>query len=305
MPARTPKTPKVSKIPKAPSTRKRRTIKIPRIPKSLKPRNNNPRTVLSFDVGSRNLAFCVLRQCPSDSTVIDLTEGHEESESSSSSSGNPGSSAGPLDTHIDRWEVIDIIQQAGSTAKNSKNISIENLVRYMIRTLNIFFTHENMANITDVVIEQQLRKGPKNVALSYTLMSYFLVKFAHLDNKVHLISAKQKFRIIEYTIPDVVKAEVAGGLRPTGFSKKAQGLRYRSNKRLGKAAITKELESGHLLLTDDIRAKFKGGKRDDLADCLLQALVLLHPEIDLIPTQIPEEFKDDESEVIDDPNVCN
>lgn len=239
------------------------------------------RTILSFDVGCRNLAFCVLKE---------LGNGAHDSETSSDAS-EPKSQ--PL-LELQRWEVVDVLTLAGSRARNVRNIRIENLVRYMLRALPMLFTDENMVDVTDVLIEQQIRRGIKNVVLSYILMGFFESKFPRLEKKVHLIGSKEKFRIIEHSIPDVVMQEIKDGKRPTGKSKKAQGARYRSNKRLGKAAIAKELQKDYLLVTDDIAATFKGGKRDDLADCLLQALVQTHPDLDVIPEEVGCTFAEDE-----------
>lgn len=268
------------------------------------------RTILSFDVGSRNLAFCVLKEIrtcsghhvESITNTFSLKENQTQTENQSED---------PIELvlncrhvlELQRWEVVDVISMAGSRAKNVRNITIENLVRYMIRALPILFTEENMSEVTDVLIEQQIRRGIKNVALSYSIMSFFLAKFPRLEKKVHLIGSSQKFRIIEHSIPDVVLQEIKDGKRPSGNTKKAQAARYRSNKRLGKAAITKELKEDYLLVTDEIITKFKGGKRDDLADCLLQALVRTHPDIELIPEKVDSSFIEQDLEMEEIPDL--
>ena len=259
---------------------------IPGQPRSIKKRKQKKfRSILSFDVGVRNLAFCVVRE------VQALQPEGSETET--------------LQTHLvqlQRWEVVDVIKEAGSRAKDVRQIKGEILVKYMIRVLPIFFDEENMAEITDVLIEQQLRRGMNNVALAYTIMTFFLTRFPRLEKKVHLINAKEKFRIVEHGIPDMVMQEIKDGKRPKGRSKKSQQARYRSNKRLGKKAIEKELKEEYLLVSDDIAAKFKGGKRDDLADCLLQALVKCHPDVDLLPDKVGnafEEYEESEMEIDD------
>ena len=239
------------------------------------------RTILSFDVGCRNLAFCVLKEIENGVDDIETSEPNHR----------------PV-LELQRWEVVDTLHLAGSRARNVRNIRIENLVRYMLRALPMLFTEENMVNVTDVMIEQQIRRGIKNVVLSYILMGFFESKFPRLVKKVHLIGSKEKFRIIEHSIPEVVMQEIEDGKRPAGKSKKAQAARYRSNKRLGKAAIANELQKDYLLVTDEIAAAFKGGKRDDLADCLLQALVQTHPDLDVIPNGVGGTFaEDDDSEL--------
>ncbi len=156
--------------------------------------------ILSFDVGIKNLAYCMIDS--EDNSILD-------------------------------WDVLDC------TSTNP--------------TLKILEEFDQLPQLLDadvVLIEKQPSFNPKMRIISNTLYVYFTLRVKHEASrniKIEYYSAKHKLRCCDIT--EVFKTK----------------SKYRQNKKLGIIHTT------HLIKThQDFFEKSK--KKDDLADCYLQAL---------------------------------
>lgn len=197
---------------------------------------------ISFDVGSRNLAYCIIETLPP------------------SPFGDSSCVGGRILVH--EWTTVDILAASGCKQKVNK-VPSEKLIHYMCGVLSTHFSAERMYALTNnadghsshrrrrmrVLVERQVKTSTKNMMLSATILSFFLALectaggplFGMFDGGVSFISPKGKFGVIEKVVPDLVRAELDGGKRPIDAglraTKKNRSLQYASNKRLAKSAI--------------------------------------------------------------------
>lgn len=155
---------------------------------------------------------------------------------------------------IHHWDVMDVLDGAGSAAPK---LGIPETAQHLINTL---LKHEavllsNPAP-TAVLIEQQPGGKFVNVsmkALSHVLQAFLYLKAPHIP--IHFVSARKKLQTADS--------------HEKGTEQKK---RYRSNKQFAKDSAL-ELVQCHVLNSDTALTIFMGrGKKDDLADSLLQAV---------------------------------
>lgn len=223
------------------------------------------KTVLSFDVGFRNLAFCAC--------VIDTAETENL----------------PRDTiEVSEWVVEDIVVCSGSKAK-SKNIGMERLCRMMVTYLRskeslwtkILGCDSDDADPSNkvVVIEQQLGRAHTMKMLQYCIFVYFQTVFPDVPVKFCHAKHKLKTDISGFGVNESEFEPVATKRRKRKDSneepsqkllnqrRKAQEYKLRKNK--AKWSVAEMLKVQQPAWIDH----FEGhSKKDDLADCLLQAI---------------------------------
>jgi hypothetical protein len=220
--------------------------------------------VLSFDIGTVNMAYALVKYEHSvdNGTVPDAVN-------------NPTSWK---NFHILQWECVNIFEACGSVVKNSKTVPIERCVRYISEVL---MQRENLLQdpVDYILIERQVRKAPRNLMASVAVLAfyrnYWLLggKFSttYLEPKIILIPSTGKLHIGTYAdvftfdanhpapIHHVNDATLSAGQNKTRRKKKAVEL-----------CETFVLQQGHLQSWLTVFRKHK--KRDDLSDCLLQAV---------------------------------
>lgn len=131
---------------------------------SMAARHPTPSTVLSFDVGLRNLAYCEL-DMTAQSTV----------------------------PHLRRWELIDVLET--SSQKRLTTIAVS--VHQLLKCLQRIFHQERQANTLKpvlVLIEQQPAMGRcqnmRMKVLSHALQSFFILSISNCE--VRFVSPRQK-----------------------------------------------------------------------------------------------------------------
>lgn len=264
--------------------------------------------IISFDVGCRNLAFCVIEVEDNVQVTKRVNKIKKVIKTKKTQTAVVAQSDEVFKVKVHVWEVVDIIAAAGCTAKKATAVPMENLIKYMCQTLYTYFGPQQMLEYTKqntlkphVMVEQQLKRGVRNVVLSSVIMTYFLSlytpEFVVDPKNISFVHAKRKLEVVQQVVPIDFAADDDAGLRPdikfeapektavggkrkrltNKESEKMQAKRYASNKRLAKYAIKYLIETPHIeaaVDTLDIKAKFKrgAGKCDDLAECMLQAL---------------------------------
>jgi hypothetical protein len=201
--------------------------------------------ILSFDIGIRNLSYCIV-SIPSEKEVILWS-----------------------DIFIENWENIDIFVSNGSEVKNSKKVNIERVIDLLIETLNSRKDIFTAKQIDLVIIERQMRVAPRNLMLSSALLMYFKL----LHYKCELIAASHKLQLEIHPVFF------------TGFNKNELVTQFCYEKDKNKSASTNKTRRKQVAVqmckyvTERIGnhqmwlQKLDGGlKKDDLSDCLLQCL---------------------------------
>lgn len=228
--------------------------------------------ILSFDVGTRNLAYTLIRY---DTVNLQRDEIEEEEED------DEKMVTGWEGIHIEAWENCDVLVEGGSTAKNSKSIPIERCVRYVFDALaareSIF-----MANPIDhIIIEKQVRKAPRNLMTSVALLSYFLLKLPTVPVEMMSSSSKLKVNVnperfaFSETTPMVFHHH-----NDTALSA-SQNKTRRKKKAIELCEFILKEKCPHLR-TWYLKFKEKklASKRDDLADCFLQCTFFLQSRLE-------------------------
>lgn len=170
-------------------------------------------TVLSFDVGIRHLAYCVVQL---------------------------GGGAPP---HISEWDVVDVT----GPGKHS----IDELTDRLMDALDERFFRPGDPGYDAVLVENQpANKNPQMKSVQMIIYSYFhmLRRYGAGAREVRLVSARRKL------------ASAAPGAANTYASRKAQSV----------DACRAFLEQHGM--AERQRQLASSGKKDDLSDCLLQAL---------------------------------
>ncbi len=197
--------------------------------------------VLSFDVGIRHLAF------------VDIERA------------DAASAEGDAPLRIHRWEVLDM----GSKLRGC------DVPPAVIRTLDdhVVWSDNDDASTTSIVhydtvlLENQpVLKNPVMKTVQVALHTYFCSLATHVGNvgDVRLVSATRKGRL-RHAPP----AEAAAAAAPDGPA--TAGAKYRTRKADAVRTCAHYLQH---VLHDDARLQQlqAAAKKDDLSDCLLQAL---------------------------------
>lgn len=192
---------------------------------------------LSFDVGVRNLAVCKVE------VLSSASEGAANMEPE-------------VQYTIHHWTVLDVLES--NPDASVKTLGIPLLAQHMLDTLS---HHEEVLLHTPpvptaILIEQQ--PGGKFVNVSMKALSHVLQAFLYLKKPsvpIHFVSARKKLK-------DADSHEKGT----------AQKKRYSSNKQFAKEETVSILQSS-VTNAEEAMALFNSrSKKDDLADCFLQAL---------------------------------
>lgn len=191
--------------------------------------------ILSFDIGIKNLAYCVL---DSEQNILDwkdlsLITTHKCSQKSCYK--NACYELNGL------YYCQDHKQSKSKKIKTCKNCELEDLARLLTPILDTI----NTDNITHVIIENQLRANPKMKFIGSSVLFYFANKLP--DIPVRFVSARFKLRGIE-------------------SDKNLKGKKNYTNRK--KLAI----ETVSAMDLGEFKTVFESSKKkDDLSDTLLQA----------------------------------
>lgn len=208
--------------------------------------------VLSFDVGIRNLAYAVLDvAAPADAAAAPI---------------------GWQNITLTEWEHIDVLEEAGCTVVNSKNVSIQRCIKMLIQALDK--RPQLLEKPVDyVVIEKQVRKAPRNLMTSVALLSYFVLKAP--DTVVDLVSAtgKLKVNLDANTFPfSTATPSQCHYVNQKGLTAQQNKLR---RKKKAVEITEKLLHTKFPAWKSKFNSKDFASKRDDLADCFLQGIYFL------------------------------
>lgn len=166
--------------------------------------------VLSFDIGIKNLAYCLLDITKTSTTILD-------------------------------WNIIDC-------SVGTKTFASSDVIKKIITTLNEL---DYLLDAELILIEKQPSCNPKMRIINSCIYMYFMIKT--IDNniskcKIINYSPKHKLKCCDIKIPKTVKSN------------------YSQNKKLA-------IEHARYFIKDTSWLNFfnKTSKKDDLADCFLQA----------------------------------
>jgi len=206
--------------------------------------------ILSFDIGIKNLAFC---DCDIHADVV--------------SQKNIGLEKGIM---LHEWDVLDISNKSGTKGNN-----INEHTPRLLHMLNTLFAKEKLSLYSAIVIENQPSlKNPIMKSIQMIVFTFFhMMKLFYPDDacyEVHLISASNKIKVLHFLPPPDKKTieEIMQIKCPD--TKKG----YKYNKTLAKQLAT------HMMNTNIVDTQSYSDtnaqniqKKDDLADCLLQACI--------------------------------
>lgn len=207
---------------------------------------------VSFDVGIKNLAFCVCRR--------DAVGGK---------------------LNVVCWRNVDIGVKKSDAAVTDALLNVLDAIAFG----DEHFEGVSGSSDVHVLIERQPSKGRKLMSVIQSYIEAFFKTCSKYHGglcvRVHVVSPKCKssrFLPSGPSGPSVSVQTIAGGARGRARSA-ARNARYRNNKRASVEAITTMLRSGGVVAPPDVTELFltpkRGLKLDDLADSLLQLVCFL------------------------------
>lgn len=208
--------------------------------------------VLSFDVGIRNLAYALCEF--QDHRLVQVID----------------------------WDVVDVIAAAGSRAK-TKSIGIAKAVDFLLRHLVIKTPAWKQHAVDEVVVEQQLARASMMKTLQFTLYTYGRLTFP--EAKVRICHAKHKLKADvscyckdgQVFVPSKPRRAHSEPATKKQAASREKARQYRQNKQKCTwmaAQIVDYLTTCQE--SEGLQAFADSKKKDDLADCLIQAVVADH-----------------------------
>jgi hypothetical protein len=209
--------------------------------------------LLSFDVGIRHLAFADVT-CSADSYVIN------------------------------RWDVLDVTD--GEGIKKNKKGAFDTLSRQLLTALDANFNDPDVVFDVVLIENQPANKNPMMKSVQMTIYTFFncMSMFAGTVGVVKLVAASRKTTCMKFPPPPPSAEEEAAAKEKTEKKKgsrktagdtaepvKSDSAKYRERKLQSIRIATHYLE--HVIRDPAAAATLKSSKKkDDLCDCLLQAL---------------------------------
>lgn len=237
--------------------------------------------VLSFDLGTRNMGCAVLNRCDACGTI-----------------------------HIETAECVDILVEGGCTAKNSRKIPNETILKCVLNFVRTRTMDQNGWRLLDldaVTLESQVRKNSKCKLAMYVLMAWFMnaymdaglssrkmpkiVKISAKNKLATDISRKRKFDEIDEPEAPPVSTAVVG--------KKGQPQRKKDS-----IAMVQFLIDGKgrpfRMSASALQAWHKAGKKkDDIADAVMQTIWFMDNRMPITQTVTPTPM----SQVVNNDNL--
>lgn len=247
-------------------------------------RDGEVRRVLAFDIGMRNMALAVVAYHPVSNVYA-----------------------------VEHWSNVDILQHNGSTARQSRKVPVETIVRYLrnflIESVDVLTQHR-----LDAVVAEMQQVGPAAAkVLGHQIIQFFDLFYRWCMPpetpmpEIRLQTGAQKLHVavsrppggialippLKYLPRSVLAAHAAypksppslhemrqSGIVPVGqgATEKKQSTslqRYRENKEYAVWQVNTLM--GHADPAVFVRCPYKhSDKKDDYADALLHALFFLH-----------------------------
>jgi hypothetical protein len=218
--------------------------------------NPDLRRILSMDVGMRHLGVAILQYTPTSALQTSL------------------GLASPV-PHVELLCVYDVLQQCGSSAKCT-GVSKLDMVRLMCQFLHSMEQTWDALHVTDLVVESQVRKSPKNLNIMVTLFAWFyglhlrhqLAVPTHAVPRLFQVSAKNKL-----TLSDTPCTKVS----------------YPQRKKQAVDHLRQLAHAGEVTIAPSWHVRYSiEKKRDDMADAVLQALWYIRHKIQGHPESCPK-----------------
>lgn len=206
------------------------------------------RRILSMDVGLRHLGVAIL-QCTPEAVP-----------------------------HVELLCVYDVLQRCGSNAKCT-GVSKLDMVRLMCQFLHSMETPWDVLHVTDLVVESQVRKSPKNLNIMVTLFAWFYglhlrhqaANPGHAVPRLFQVSAKNKL-----TLSDLPCTKSS----------------YAQRKQQAKDHLRQLAHAGEVTIEPAWHVRYSiEKKQDDMADAVLQGLWYVRHKIQGHPESCPKPKK--------------
>ena len=192
------------------------------------------RRILSMDVGLRNLGVALVKWAPDMPCA-----------------------------HVELMECCDILTDCGSAAKCNRVPKVD-MIRHVANFLVTKEEHWGACNITDFVVEGQVRKAPRNVNIMVSLFTWF----HQLHKRTQLLSPEHKpGTVFQVSARNKLADESAVA---THYQRKKQAI-----EKLKHCVATKSVTVDPSTHVRYSLAK----KQDDMADAVLQALWYIDAKI--------------------------